>query len=469
MTTIYRPATGEVLTEVADTDPSDIDAVFARARAASEVWRRLSGTERSALLFALADRLEEQTEAIALTEARNTGKAIRETRAEASRMPSSVRYWAGWADKIYGTTVPVPGDFHAYTVREPYGIVVGIIPWNVPYIFAIRKIVTALATGNVIVLKPALETPLTALMIAEACREVGIPDGVVQIVTGAGDIGAALVAHSETDLICFTGFHETGKHIARSAANNLTPTIQELGGKSPQIVFADADLDEAMDAIMVGVFASTGQMCIAGSRLLLQDGVPDAFLERLADRVSALRVGDPEDEATQVGPHVTATQRDKTLAMIQAGRDAGATVAASGAVPDDERLRGGYYVPPTIFTDVTVDMPIMQDEIFGPVLSVMRFRDEEEAVALANSTQFGLAAGVWTSDSGRVHRMARDIRAGMIWLNTYRIVHDMVPGGGFGLSGYGAEGGLESIQQLTRNKSVWTAMRPGLPAGYPRI
>lgn len=469
MTTIHLPATGEPLTEIPDTPLEEVDAVFDHARSAARAWRKLSGTERSALLFALAERLEGKTDEIARTEARNTGKAIRETRAEASRMPASVRYWAGWADKIYGTTVPVPGDFHAYTVREPYGVIVAIIPWNVPYIFAIRKIVPALATGNVVVLKPAVETPMTALMIAEACREAGIPDGAVQIVTGGGDVGAALVAHPETDLISFTGFHETGKAIARAAADNLTPTIQELGGKSPQIIFADADLDEAMDALMVGVFASTGQMCFAGSRLLLQDSVPESFLERLYERVAALRIGDPEDEDTQIGPHVTAPQRDKTLAMIAAGREAGASVAASGKVPTDERLRGGYFAPPTVFTDVTADNPIMREEVFGPVLSVMRFRDEEEAIALANDTKFGLAAGVWTSESGRVHRMARDIHAGMIWLNTYRIVHDMVPGGGYGQSGYGSEGGLEAINQLTRNKSVWTAMTPGLPAGYPRI
>jgi len=469
MTQIFSPATGAVLSEVPDTALSDIDGVFDKARAASELWRRTSATARGELLFKLADRLGELTEEMAITEARNTGKAIRETRAEAARMPASVRYWAGWADKVHGTTIPVPGEFLTYTVREPYGIVVGIIPWNVPYIFAVRRIVPAIAMGNVIILKPAAETPLTALKVAEVCREVGIPDGVVQVITGGGEVGAALVAHRETDLVLFTGFHETGKAIARAAADNLTPTLQELGGKSPQIIFADADLDEAMDALMVGVFSSTGQMCIAGSRLLLQDTVPDSFLDRLCERVAQLRVGDPEDERTQVGPHVTARQRDKTLAMIQAGRDEGATVAATGALPTEDPLREGYFAPPTVFTDVTRDMTILREEIFGPVLSVLRFHDEAEATALANDTAFGLAAGVWTSDSGRVHRMAREIRAGMIWLNTYRIVHDMVPGGGFRQSGYGAEGGTESMYSLTRSKSVWTALQPGLPAAYPRI
>lgn len=469
MSTIYLPATGERYLDVASTPVTDIDEVFAKARAAAGPWGRTAASVRGELLFKLAERLEGMSEQIALEEARNTGKSIRETRAEATRMPASVRYWAGWADKIHGTTIPVPGDFHTYTVREPYGVIAGIIPWNVPYIFAVRRIVPAIAMGNVIVLKPAEETPLTALMLEQTCRDVGIPDGVVQVVTGGGEVGAALVAHKETDLVLFTGFHETGKAIARAAAENLTPTIQELGGKSPQIVFDDANLDEALDAIMVGVFSSTGQMCIAGSRLLLHDSVPDAFLDRLCERVSALRVGDPEDESTQVGPHVTSKQRDKTLAMINASIDDGAHLAAAASLPTEKRLENGYFVRPTVFTEVTASMRIARQEVFGPVLSVMRFGDEDEAVALANDTEFGLAAGVWSSDSGRVHRMARDIKAGTIWLNTYRIVHDAVPNTGYGTSGYGSEGGVESMHTLTRPKSVWTALTPGLPAGYPRI
>ncbi|MCT2236404.1 aldehyde dehydrogenase family protein, partial [Dietzia cinnamea] len=469
MTNIYKPATGELIREVPDTPLEEIDAVMEKARNAYKSWGALPGSVRSDFLFKLADELDARTEEIARLEAQNTGKAIRETTAEASRMPRSVRYWAGWADKIYGTTVPVSPDFHVYTLREPFGVVVGIIPWNVPYIFAIRKIVPALATGNVIVLKPALETPLSALMIEEACRAVGIPDGVVQVVTGGGELGAALVAHPTTDLICFTGFHETGKAIARSAADNLTPTIQELGGKSPQIVFDDADLEEAMEAVLVGVFSGTGQMCFAGSRLLIQDSIADRFVEELTDRVKRLRVGDPEDPDTQIGPHVTSTQRDKTLRMIEAGKNEGATVLAQSSLPTQEELAGGFFVPPTVFGDVTPDMSIFTDEVFGPVLAVTRFSTEEEAVELANKTEFGLAAGVWTSDSSRVHRLANEIHAGMIWLNTYRIVHDMVPAGGYGLSGYGYEAGQEALTQLTRNKSVWTALKPGLPAGYPRL
>jgi aldehyde dehydrogenase (NAD+) len=265
------------------------------------------------------------------------------------------------------------------------------------------------------------------------------------------------------------GFPETCKVSARAAADNLTPTMQELGGKSPQVVFGDADLDAAMDAVIAGVFGATGQMCIAGSRLLLQEDVPDAWLEELCRRVSKLRVGDPQSEETDVGPQVTSRQRDKTLAMIEAAKAEGARVAAQATLPDDERFSEGYFTPPTVFVDVTPEMSIVSDEVFGPVLSVLRFKDEEDALRLANDTAFGLAAGVWTSDIGRLHRMGRDLQAGMIWGNTYRIVNDMIPAAGFGQSGYGAEGGLESIASLTRSKSVVAALTPGLPAYIPRL
>jgi acyl-CoA reductase-like NAD-dependent aldehyde dehydrogenase len=466
--TIYRPSTGKADGSVPMTPLDELDAVFARARAGFIAWQKVSGTDKGKLLFKLADRLEQLVEDFAQIEARNTGKAIRETRSEAGRMPATVRYWAGWADKLVGTSIPVGPDFHTYTVREPYGIVAGIVPWNVPYAFATRRIAPVIAMGNVVILKPAEETPLTALKLAEVCREVGIPEGVVQVVTGGGDIGAAMVRHPETDLVLFTGFHETGKIIARSAADNLTPTIQELGGKSPNIVFEDANLEEALDAAMVSVFSSTGQMCFAGSRLLVQESIHDEFVARLSERVRALKVGDPEDEETQVGPHVTRRQRDKTLQMIESGVSEGATIAAQSVLPDGE-LAGGFFAPPTIFTGVTQDMRIVQEEIFGPVMTVFKFKDDAEALEIANSTKFGLAAGVWTSDLSRAHRMAQGIHAGRIWVNTYRVINDMVPGGGYGHSGYGAEGGTETLNSLTRSKSVQIALNPGLIPGQPRI
>ncbi len=467
-TTIYRPATGTAYDSVPITSLAELDQTYATARRGYAEWQKISGTDKGKLLFKLADRLEELSEEFAQLEARNTGKSIHETRAEAGRMPGTVRYWGGWADKLLGTSIPVAPDYHTYTVREPYGVVTGIVPWNVPYIFATRRIAPVIAMGNVIVLKPAEETPLTALRLAEVCREVGIPEGVVQVVTGAGDIGDAMVRHTETDLVLFTGFHETGKIIARAAADNLTPTIQELGGKSPNIVFEDANIEEALDAAMVSVFSSTGQMCIAGSRLLLHESIHDDFVARLAVRVKALKVGDPEDEDTDVGPHVTSRQRDKTLMMIQSGIDEGATLVAQSELPGGD-LAGGFFVPPTIFTDVSPEMKIVKEEIFGPVMSVLKFKDDAEALEIANATAFGLAAGIWTSDLSRAHQMARGIHAGTIWVNTYRVVSDLVPTGGVGLSGYGTEGGTETVNSLTRSKSVQIALTPGLIPGQPRI
>ncbi|TAM87115.1 MAG: aldehyde dehydrogenase, partial [Jatrophihabitans sp.] len=352
MTVLTDPATGRAWCEVPATDLATVDEVFARATAAQHEWAALPSTVRSEVLFKLADRLADLTEELAELEARNTGKAIRETRQEAARMPVSVRYWAGWADKVHGTTVPFHPDFHTYTVREPWGVVVGIVPWNVPYVFAVRRVVPAIALGNVVILKPAEETPLTALRLVEACRDVGIPDGVVQVVTGGAQAGAALVAHPGANLVLFTGFHETGKQIARAAAANLTPTLQELGGKSPHIVFGDADLEQALDAVIAGVFGATGQMCIAGSRLLLHDDAPEWFLDELARRVEALVVGDPRDERTDVGPQVTARQRDKTQSMIEAALADGARVAAQADLPTAPELRDGYFTPPTLFVDV---------------------------------------------------------------------------------------------------------------------
>lgn len=468
MITIFQPATGKAYASVPRTNAEQLEEVYDKARVGLRTWNATPAAVKGEMLYKLSLRLEEIVEEIAQVEARNTGKSIRETRAEASRMPHTVRYWAGWADKVHGTTVPFGPDFHTYTVREPYGIVAGIIPWNVPYVFAVRRIAPVIAMGNVIILKPAEETPLTAIRLAEVCDEVGIPEGVVQVVVGGSDIGAAMVSHPDTDLVLFTGFHETGKAIAKSAADELTPTIQELGGKSPNIVFEDANIDEALDAAMVSVFSSTGQMCFAGSRLLVQESIHDEFVARLAERVNKLRLGDPEDEHVEVGPHVTSRQRDKTLAMIAQGVSEGATIAAQATLPTGE-LAGGFFAPPTIFTGVTPDMSVVQEEVFGPVMSVLKFTDDEDAMRIANDTKFGLAAAVWTSDLSRAHRMAQGIRAGRIWVNTYRVVNDMVPGGGFGQSGYGAEGGTETLNSLTRAKSVQIALNPGLIPGQPRL
>ena len=463
---VVSPITGEVIDEADVVDAAGVDQAYRQAQAASEQWRRVPADQRGRMLFTVARLLRERRGEFADLETLNTGKLLKDTRREADRAADCFEYYGGYADKVTGDTIDVPGPFHTYTRREPYGVVLGIVPWNVPYVFAAKKIAPALAFGNVSILKPAAETPLTALMLAGVIEEAGLPEGVAQVVTGAASTGRDLVGDGRADLIVFTGSDTTGKDIARSAADNLIPTAMELGGKSPQIVFADADVDAALEAVLLGVFAATGQMCIAGSRLLLHVDVYDEFVRRLTERVRALRVGDPREDATQLGPQVTAQQRDKTMSLIEQARAEGARTAATAPLPDAAHLAGGFFVPPTVFTDVSPEMSIMQQEVFGPVLAVTSFRNEAEALDLAHATNFGLAAGVWTRDLGRAHRVAAELKVGTVWLNTYRVLSDRVPFGGQRLSGYGREGGPDAVQLYTRTKSVWASTEPGLPPGY---
>lgn len=466
MTSIRTPITGAELSTVEDFSAPDIDAAYERAADAFQVWRTVAASDRGRLLAASARLMRERADEIAEVETLNTGKSPTDTRREARRAADCFDYYGGWADKVHGTTIPVDGPFHTYTRREPRGTAVGIIPWNVPYFFAAKKIAPALAFGNVCILKPAEETPLTALLLADILLECGVPDGVAQVVTGGRTTGRSLAADPRADLIVFTGHHETGKLIARAAAEHLVPVALELGGKSPQLVFDDADLSAAVEAIMLGIFGACGQMCIAGSRLFVHRAVYDEVLGCLVDRVQRLRVGDPRDETVDVGPQVTAAQRDKTLAMIESGRDEGARIVAEAPVPTHRSLDNGYWAPPTIFTDVDPEMTLMRNEIFGPVLAIAPFDDDDDAVEKAHQTDFGLAAGLWTSDIGRAHRLAAELNVGTVWINTYRVLSDLVPFGGVGLSGYGREGGDEAPLLYTRSKSVWTSTAPGIPAGF---
>ncbi len=463
--TIYSPIEGSVLRELPLTTMEEVEAGIDAARAAQAEWVRRSPTERGSLISKVAELIESRVEEIAELESRNTGKLLADTRREALRAAGTFRYYGGWADKVVGEMIPLDGDHLIYTLPEPYGVAAGIIPWNVPFFFAAKKIAPALAFGNACVLKPAEDTPLTALLLKELMHAAGIPADLVQVFIGGREVGAAVVESPKVDLIVFTGSDATGRVIARSAADRLVPVAMELGGKSPQVVFPDADLKKAADAITLGVFASCGQMCIAGSRLVVHSSVHRPLVDLLAERVRSLTVGDPFQPGTDVGPQITSLQRDKTLGFIEETARVG-TVVAQASMPRDPALAGGFYVPPTIFDELPADARVLRDEVFGPVLAVTTFEDDEEAVELANRTDFGLAAGIWTSDIGRAHRMAAAVRAGTVWINTYRVLSELVPFGGVGLSGYGRENGTEAARLYTRPKSVWTSLAPGAPKGF---
>ncbi|GAA3739010.1 aldehyde dehydrogenase family protein [Leifsonia bigeumensis] len=462
---VYSPIEGSVLRELPLTTAAEVEVGISAARAAQVEWARRHPSERGRLIASVAGIIESRVEEIAELESRNTGKLLSDTRREVLRAAGSFRYYGGWADKVVGEMIPMDGDHLIYTSPEPYGVAAGIIPWNVPFFFAAKKIAPALAFGNACVLKPAEDTPLTALLLKDMLRSAGIPEDLVQVFIGGREVGEAVVASPNVDLIVFTGSDATGRAIARSAAERLVPVAMELGGKSPQVVFQDADLEKAADAITLGVFASCGQMCIAGSRLVVHRSVHRALVDLLAERVRGLTVGDPFESGTDVGPQITSLQRDKTLAFIEETSKVG-KVVAQASMPGNPALSGGFYVPPTIFDDLPPDARVLRDEVFGPVLAVTTFDDDEEAVELANRTDFGLAAGIWTSDIGRAHRMAAAVRAGTVWINTYRVLSELVPFGGIGLSGYGRENGTEAARLYTRPKSVWTSLAPGAPAGF---
>ena len=466
MSNIYSPITGEVIAQIADATLADVDLALDRATASFEKWRKVNPSARGRILIKVGQLIRDNADEISALETLNTGKRLADTKREAIRAAECFEYYGGYADKVVGSVVPVPGDFHAYTEREPYGVVVGIIPWNVPFFFAAKKIAPAIAFGNVSILKPALETPLTALKLQEILLQAGIEEGVVQVLTGGSEIGKKLVSDHRTKLVVFTGSDKSGAAVGSAAAAHFAPAALELGGKSAQLVFADADLNAALDGVVEGITGSCGQMCIAGSRLYVEEKIATDFIAGIKKRFDALIVGDPREKQTQVGPQVTALQAAKTLEYIEVAKRDGGKVLSSTQLNLASQISKGFFVPPTAFTDLPNSSLSVQEEIFGPVLSISTFKNEEDAVLKAHDTQFGLAAGVWTSDTSRAHRMAAELRVGNIWVNTYRILSDLMPFGGVGSSGYGREGGTDAPNLYTWTKSVWISKTPGLPSGY---
>jgi len=466
MSNIYSPITGEVIAQVADATLADVDLALDRATASFDKWRKVNPSARGRILIKVGQLIRDNADEISALETLNTGKRLADTKREAIRAAECFEYYGGYADKVVGSVVPVPGDFHAYTEREPYGVVVGIIPWNVPFFFAAKKIAPAIAFGNVSILKPALETPLTALKLQEILLQAGIEEGVVQVLTGGSEIGKKLVSDHRTKLVVFTGSDKSGAAVGSAAAAHFAPAALELGGKSAQLVFADADLSAALDGVVEGITGSCGQMCIAGSRLYVEEKISADFIAGIKKRFDALIVGDPREKQTQVGPQVTALQAAKTLEYIEVAKRDGGKVLSSSQLNLASQISKGFYVPPTAFTDLPNSSLSVQEEIFGPVLSISTFKNEEDALLKAHDTHFGLAAGVWTSDTSRAHRIAAELRVGNIWVNTYRILSDLMPFGGVGSSGYGREGGTDAPNLYTWTKSVWISKTPGLPSGY---
>lgn len=450
-----NPATEEVITSIAEGDKADIDLAVTAARKAFEEgpWRKIDARDRGKILLKIMELIEKSKDELALLETLDNGKPISETtNADLPLVIDCLLYYAGWADKIHGETIPVRGEFFNYTIKEPVGVVGQIIPWNFPLLMAVWKIAPALACGNTVVLKPAEQTPLTALRLGEICQEAGLPDGVLNIVPGYGPTaGAALAEHMDVDKIAFTGEYTTGRIIMQAASKNLKRVSLELGGKSPNIVFADSDIDSAVNGAMTGIFFNQGEVCCAGSRLFLEESIHDEFVEKLSDKASSLRVGNPEDAGTQMGAQVSKEQFDKILGYIDSGKQEGAKLVTGG-----ERCgKRGYFVKPTIFDAVDNNMKIAREEIFGPVVSAITFDDVSDMVRQSNSSIYGLAAAVWTRDIKKAHRLARDLKAGTIWVNTYNTFDAASPFGGFKQSGFGRELGIHALELYTQVKSVW--------------
>jgi len=452
------PANEQPIAYVAQGTAADVDRAVKVARAALKPWNAIRAAERGRILMRFADLLRENQEELAALESLDAGKPIAGVqRQDVPAAIDTLAYYAGWCDKINGQVVPARPDALTYTVREPVGVVGAIVPWNFPLMIGMWKIAPALACGCTLIVKPAEITPLSALMVGRLALEAGVPPGVLNIVTGKGSVvGDSLVAHPGVDKITFTGSPSVGRGILQGAAGNFKRVTLELGGKSANVIFADANLDSAVRATASGIFFNAGQVCSAGSRVLVQRAVYNDVVELLSERARTIKLGDPSKRETNMGPLISAKQMKNVLDYVDIGKDEGASLVTGGRRSGER----GYFVEPTVFADVAHEMRISQEEIFGPVASVIPFDDEADALRIANGTAYSLAAGVWSADIGRVHRMAAGLKAGTVWVNTYGYTDVRLPWGGSGDSGFGREHGDVAIENFTEPKAVWVSLTP---------
>jgi len=466
--TLTAAATGEPFATYADPGAEGANAILESSVAGAAAWAELNGFERAAILRNVSRTVEDHAEELAILESATTGKPIRDARVEAAKVAEMFGYYAGWADKLTGQTIPVPGPWHTYTERVPWGVVVAITPWNAPLFTAGWNSAAPLAAGNAVIIKPSEFTPASTVRLAQLAHEAGLPAGVFNVATGLGQtVGAALTGDRRVGKVSFIGSVPTGRRVAVAAAQSGIPALLELGGKSANIVFADADLERAADGAIAAIFSGAGQSCVAGSRLLVERSVHARFVELVADRAARLRVGDPLSADTEVGPIITAQQFATVTSLIEAGINDGGRRITGGTLPDalaGSSLSGGHWVMPTLLDGVTPQNRLETTEVFGPVVGADAFDTEAEAITRANNTNFGLAGAVWTSDVSRAHHVARQVKAGTFWINSYKTIHVAVPFGGFGDSGHGRSSGPGVLDEYTQTKAIWVPTRA---AGAP--
>ena len=468
--TTINPHDGSPIVDVALAGKADVDKAVSAAQTAFPAWSRMSASDRGRILLRLADKIEEHADELARLESLDTGHPLRDTRAlDVPRTAMCFRYFGGMADKFEGSVVPVEPGFLNYLIREPLGVIGQVDPWNFPLMFTSWKLGPALAAGNCVVMKPAEITPLTSLRIAELMSESGMPDGVINMVPGLGAVAGQYIAeHPKIAKISFTGSTATGRRIVNASAANLKKVQLELGGKGANIVFEDADLEASVNGSAWAIFHNQGQACIAGSRLVLHERIAEQFLERFLALAKTIRLGNPLDLQTEMGPLTSAQHRDRVLTYVSTAREQGGEVLLGGKRPADTTLSKGFYIEPTIVRAKSYRDRVAQEEVFGPFVTVLTFANDEEALEIANGTDYGLGGGLWTRDLSRAHRFARDMKLGMVWINSYKRVHPGSPFGGVGESGYGRDMGFDAMRECTHVKSVWVNVDARIPPWYPR-